>query len=220
MRSDIMQKGIFITFEGNDGSGKTTISTKVYETLKNKGYPVLYTREPGGIEIAEQIRSIILNPNNTEMDARTEALLYAASRRQHLIEKVLPALKQGKIVLCDRFIDSSLAYQGVGRNIGMKEVFDMNAFAIEGHMPDVTIFLSVSLKTGMKRVAQRGNLDRMDQESMEFHKRVAEGYESVKLKYADRMVMIDAEQEMEKVYEATLRQVEEIIKRYDKRTVS
>ena len=120
-----MQKGIFITFEGNDGSGKTTISTKVYETLKNKGYPVLYTREPGGIEIAEQIRSIILDPNNTEMDARTEALLYAASRRQHLIEKVLPALKQGKIVLCDRFIDSSLAYQGVGRNIGMKEVFDM-----------------------------------------------------------------------------------------------
>ncbi len=220
MRSDIMQKGIFITFEGNDGSGKTTISTKVYETLKNKGYPVLYTREPGGIEIAEQIRSIILDPNNTEMDARTEALLYAASRRQHLIEKVLPALKQGKIVLCDRFIDSSLAYQGVGRDIGMKEVFDMNAFAIEGHMPDVTIFLSVSLKTGMKRVAQRGNLDRMDQESMEFHKRVAEGYESVKLKYADRMVMIDAEQEMEKVYEATLRQVEEIIKRYDKRTVS
>jgi len=220
MRSDIMQKGIFITFEGNDGSGKTTISTKVYETLKNKGYPVLYTREPGGIEIAEQIRSIILDPNNTEMDARTEALLYAASRRQHLIEKVLPAIKQGKIVLCDRFIDSSLAYQGVGRNIGMKEVFDMNAFAIEGHMPDVTIFLSVSLKTGMKRVAQRGNLDRMDQESMEFHKRVAEGYESVKLKYADRMVMIDAEQEMEKVYEATLRQVEEIIKRYDKRTVS
>lgn len=215
-----MQKGIFITFEGNDGSGKTTISTKVYETLKNKGYPVLYTREPGGIEIAEQIRSIILDPNNTEMDARTEALLYAASRRQHLIEKVLPALKQGKIVLCDRFIDSSLAYQGVGRNIGMKEVFDMNAFAIEGHMPDVTIFLSVSLKTGMKRVAQRGNLDRMDQESMEFHKRVAEGYESVKLKYADRMVMIDAEQEMEKVYEATLRQVEEILKRYDKRTVS
>ncbi len=188
--------------------------------MKNKGYPVLYTREPGGIEIAEQIRSIILDPNNTEMDARTEALLYAASRRQHLIEKVLPALKQGKIVLCDRFIDSSLAYQGVGRNIGMKEVFDMNAFAIEGHMPDVTIFLSVSLKTGMKRVAQRGNLDRMDQESMEFHKRVAEGYESVKLKYADRMVMIDAEQEMEKVYEATLRQVEEIIKRYDKRTVS
>lgn len=215
-----MQKGIFITFEGNDGSGKTTISTKVYENLKNKGYPVLYTREPGGIEIAEQIRSIILDPNNTEMDARTEALLYAASRRQHLIEKVLPALKQGKIVLCDRFIDSSLAYQGVGRNIGMKEVFDMNAFAIEGHMPDVTIFLSVSLKTGMKRVAQRGNLDRMDQESMEFHKRVAEGYESVKLKYADRMVMIDAEQEMEKVYEATLRQVEEILKRYDKRTVS
>lgn len=215
-----MQEGIFITFEGNDGSGKTTISTKIFETLQNKGYPVLYTREPGGIEIAEQIRSIILDPNNTEMDERTEALLYAASRRQHLVEKVLPALQEGKIVLCDRFIDSSLAYQGVGRGIGMEEIFNMNEFAIEGHMPDATIFLSVSLKTGMQRVNQRGNLDRMDQESMEFHEKVAKGYECVKIRYADRMIIIDAEQEMDQVYEEALMQVERLIQRYDKRTVS
>ena len=103
-----MNKGLFITFEGNDGSGKTTISKLAYEKLKEMGYPVLYTREPGGIDIAEQIRSIILDPANTAMDERCEALLYAASRRQHLIEKVLPALKEGKIVLCDRFVDSSL----------------------------------------------------------------------------------------------------------------
>ncbi len=117
-----MTKGLFITFEGNDGAGKTTISKLVYERMLDEGYPVIYTREPGGIKIAEQIRKVILDPENIEMDAKTEALLYAASRRQHLIEKVLPAIEQGKIVLCDRFIDSSLAYQGVGRQLGIKEV--------------------------------------------------------------------------------------------------
>lgn len=153
-----MRKGLFITFEGNDGCGKTTVSTKVYESLKEKGEPVVYTREPGGIDIAEQIRAVILDPNNTAMDARTEALLYAASRRQHLTEKILPALAEGKIVLCDRFIDSSLAYQGIGRGIGMDEVLQINEFAIENHMPDATIFFSVSLETGWKRVSQRGQL--------------------------------------------------------------
>lgn len=126
-----MSKGLFITFEGNDGCGKTTISTQVYEKMKEAGYPVIYTREPGGIDIAEQIRGVILDPKNTAMDARTEALLYAASRRQHLVEKVLPALANGMIVLCDRFIDSSLAYQGIGRNIGIDEILKINEFAIE-----------------------------------------------------------------------------------------
>ena len=143
-----MNKGLFITFEGNDGSGKTTISKLAYEKLKAMGYPVLYTREPGGIDIAEQIRSIILDPANTAMDERCEALLYAASRRQHLIEKVLPALKEGKIVLCDRFVDSSLVYQGIARGIGVEEVFAINQFAIEGHLPDATVFLSVDFETG------------------------------------------------------------------------
>ena len=150
-----MHKGLFITFEGNDGSGKTTISKKVYEALLEKNYPVIYTREPGGIEIAEKIRTIILDPNHTAMDARCEALLYAASRRQHLIEKVLPALETGKIVLCDRFIDSSLAYQGIGRGIGIDEVLKINQFAIESYMPDATFFLRVSLETGMQRVNAR-----------------------------------------------------------------
>ena len=136
-----MNKGLFITFEGNDGSGKTTISKNIYEKLKKMGYPVIYTREPGGIDIAEQIRNVILNPKNTAMDARCEALLYAASRRQHLVEKVLPALDKGQIVLCDRFLDSSLVYQGIARGIGVQEVYDINAFAIEGHLPDATIFL-------------------------------------------------------------------------------
>lgn len=214
-----MRKGLFITFEGNDGSGKTTISTKVYETLKEQGYPVIYTREPGGIDIAEQIRSIILDPKNTAMDARTEALLYAASRRQHLIEKVLPALAQGKIVLCDRFIDSSLAYQGIGRQIGIEEVYKINEFAIEGNMPDATIFLSVPLAVGMRRVVQRGNLDRMDNETEAFHQRVAEGYEWVKEQFAQRMVVVDATADVEQVLQTTLHHVENIIQAYDQRTV-
>lgn len=209
-----MSNGLFITFEGNDGSGKTTISKKAYEKLKEAGYPVIYTREPGGIDIAEQIRHIILNPENKAMDARCEALLYAASRRQHLIEKVLPALADNKIVLCDRFIDSSLAYQGIAREIGIDEVLKINEFAVEGHMPQATIFLSVSLETGLARVNHRGNLDRLDQESMEFHRAVAKGYDIVKEKFKERMYIINAEQDMEYVINDTMKTLMEIINKY------
>lgn len=210
-----MHKGLFITFEGNDGSGKTTISKKVYEALLEKSYPVIYTREPGGIEIAEKIRTIILDPNHTAMDARCEALLYAASRRQHLIEKVLPALETGKIVLCDRFIDSSLAYQGIGRGIGIDEVLKINQFAIESYMPDATFFLRVSLVTGMQRVNARGNLDRMDLEANDFHCRVSEGYEKVKEMFAERMIEIDAEADIETVFRETLVKCEELINAHE-----
>ncbi len=210
-----MHKGLFITFEGNDGSGKTTISKKVYEALLEKNYPVIYTREPGGIEIAEKIRTIILDPNHTAMDARCEALLYAASRRQHLIEKVLPALETGKIVLCDRFIDSSLAYQGIGRGIGIDEVLKINQFAIESYMPDATFFLRVSLETGMQRVNARGNLDRMDLEANDFHCRVSEGYEKVREMFAERMIEIDAEADIETVFRETLVKCEELINAHE-----
>lgn len=209
-----MHKGIFITFEGNDGSGKTTISKKVYEKMKDLGYPVIYTREPGGIDIAEQIRSVILDTKNTTMDARTEALLYAASRRQHLIEKVLPALAQGKIVLCDRFLDSSLAYQGIGRGIGIDEVYQINEFAIEGHMPDATVFLAIPLEVGLLRVNSRGIKDRLDNESKEFHSKVALGYEIVKEKFHDRMYVVDANMDVESVFEASMKSVLEIVKQH------
>ena len=193
-----MNKGLFITFEGNDGSGKTTISKLAYEKLKEMGYPVLYTREPGGIDIAEQIRSIILDPANTAMDERCEALLYAASRRQHLIEKVLPALKEGKIVLCDRFV----------------EVFAINQFAIEGHLPDATVFLSVDFETGLSRVTSRGNKDRLDNESMEFHKLVAQGYELIKDKFKERMHIVDANPDVDTVLNNTVACLMEIIKNH------
>lgn len=188
-----MEKGLFITFEGSDGSGKTTVSTAVTERLKNAGYSLIYTREPGGIAIAEKIRRIILDPENTSMDARTEALLYAASRRQHLVEKVIPALKAGISVISDRFVDSSLAYQGYGRDLGLEAVMAINQFAIENHMPDKTIFLDVPAAVGLERInANRKTLDRLDQESIDFHNRVYKGYQEVIHKYRDRMIIIDA----------------------------
>lgn len=198
-----MKKGLFITFEGPDGSGKTTVSTKVTERLKQEGYAVSYTREPGGSYIAEQIRNVILDPKNTDMDPRTEALLYAASRRQHLTDIVLPQIEKGVTVISDRFIDSSLAYQGYGREIGEEEVFAINAFAIEGHMPDCTIFLNIDAELGLERIHQnRDYLDRLDLESKEFHDRVYNGYQKVIQKYSDRMVIVDASKELEEVCEA------------------
>ena len=193
---------MFITFEGPDGSGKTTVSTAVVERLLSEGYKVLYSREPGGSDIAEQIRKVILDPENTAMDARTEALLYAASRRQHLVEKVLPALASGTSVISDRFIDSSLAYQGCGREIGMQEVYNINQFAVEGYMPDRTIFLNIDAETGLERIRKgRDYLDRLDQESKAFHERVYAGYQEVIRRYSDRITVIDAGRTPEEVIE-------------------
>ena len=210
-----MKKGLFITFEGNDGCGKTTISTLVMQELQQQGLSVLYTREPGGIGISEQIRDIILDPANHEMDARTEALLYAASRRQHLVEKIIPALERGTHVICDRFIDSSLAYQGMGREIGMQEVYDMNLFATQGMLPDLTLFLDISLEEAMERVCKRGGKDRLDLESDAFHQRVREGYERVKELYPQRIHVVDAHQSIDEVKEACIREIRMLLKQYE-----
>lgn len=215
MRGVIMKKGLFITFEGNDGSGKTIIANLVVGTLQELGYDVVYTREPGGIRIAEDIRSIILNPEYTEMDPMCEAMLYAAARRQHLVQKVLPALAEHKIVICDRFIDSSLAYQGSARGLGISEIYELNQFAVKGHMPDLTLFLKVDLETGLSRVQARGAMDRMDQESMDFHIKVAQGYDEVLKSYQDRIHVIDASQEVEKVYQDTMHVINQLVKAYE-----
>lgn len=204
--------GKFITFEGCDGCGKTTIVTKIYEQLLSEGYDVMMTREPGGIRIAEEIRKVILNPEFSEMDDRCEALLYAAARRQHLTQKVLPAIDKGVIVLCDRFVDSSLAYQGHARGIGMNEVYELNQFAIDHHMPDATIYLDVDLEVGLSRVKGRGALDRLDAEGSKFHQLVAEGYQKVNEKYSDRIHVIDANQSIQEVYEQTYALIKEMVK--------
>lgn len=208
----MVNKGRFITFEGPDGSGKTTVSTAVTRRLQEEGYPVLYTREPGGIDIAEQIRNVILDPKNTAMDARTEALLYAASRRQHLIEKVIPAVESGIHVISDRFVDSSLAYQGCGRQLGIEAVMAVNMFAIEGYMPEKTIYLDIDAETGLERIRRgRSYLDRLDQESRDFHERVFRGYHEVIDRYRDRMIIIDASGDEESVIEAAYKAVKEIL---------
>lgn len=201
--------GIFITFEGPDGSGKTTVSTSVYNKLKEEGFDVIYTREPGGIDIAEQIRQVILDVKNTAMDAKTEALLYAASRRQHLVEKILPALEAGKIVICDRFLDSSLAYQGYARKIGIEEVYNINMFAIENHMPVKTIFLDVDAEIGLARIKDRANKDRLDVEKLSFHNAVYDGYQKVIKQFNDRIIKINANNDVDTVindcYQAVLK---------------
>lgn len=206
-----MNTGKFITFEGNDGCGKTTIIKLIYEALLNKGYDVVLTREPGGIEIAEQIREVILNPNNTKMDGRTEALLYAASRRQHLVERVLPAYNRGSIIICDRFIDSSLAYQGIARNLGIDEVLNLNEFAINGFMPDLTILLKVSCSVGLSRLSGRDKQDRLDIEGDSFHKLVSQGYDIVADRFKDRIKVVNAEQDIDSVLNDTLKIVMDII---------
>ncbi|MGM9959172.1 MAG: dTMP kinase [Erysipelotrichaceae bacterium] len=197
-----MKKGSFIVIEGPDGSGKTTIALRLKEILSEK-YDIVHTREPGGIDIAEQIRNIILDPKNTAMEAKTEALLYAASRRQHLVEKVIPALKRGSIVLCERFVYSSLVYQGYARGLGIDAVYDINRFAIGDTMPDLVLYLDVDEKTGLSRVNSRGNKDRLDGESSDFHKKVVEGYRLIKERFSDFKV-VDASRSADEVLEDCL----------------
>src|SRR3954452_23572956 len=208
-----MEKGIFITIEGPEGAGKTTIIEMLLEKLESEGYPIMKTREPGGIEISEQIRNVILNKNNTAMDGRTEALLYAAARRQHLVEKVLPAIEQGFIVLCDRFIDSSLAYQGFARGIGMDDVYSINEFATENRMPDATLYFDIDPEIGIKRINEHKGreVNRLDLENLEFHRKVREGYHILTKRYSNRIIEIDASQPLQKVFEEAVSSVRSLI---------
>jgi dTMP kinase len=200
-----MKKGIFIVFEGPEGSGKTTVSKIIENYLKELNIDFITTREPGGITISEKIREVILDKENTKMDGRTEALLYAAARRQHLVEKVIPALNEGKIVLCDRFVDSSLAYQGHGRGLGMDEVMKINEFAIDGYMPNLTILFDLSPEIGLERIAKNSDreVNRLDLENLEFHHKVREGYLILCEKYGDRIKRIDASKMLNEVVEDT-----------------
>lgn len=208
-----MEKGIFITIEGPDGSGKTTIINMLAENLQKEGFEVMATREPGGIEIAEQIRQVILDRDNTAMDPRTEALLYAAARRQHLTEKVKPALDNGKIILCDRFVDSSLAYQGYARGLGIDEVYSINEFAIENMMPELTLYFDLAPELGLERINKNKGreVNRLDLENLEFHQKVREGYMILAERFTDRIVKIDASRELETVYEDAEAKIKDLL---------
>ncbi|MBS4462748.1 dTMP kinase [Aerococcaceae bacterium zg-B36] len=207
-----MKQGHFITFEGPEGAGKTTVIQLLVKELKEKGYhDIVVTREPGGSQIAEQIRTVILDSNNTLMDKRTEALLFAAARRQHLVEVVLPALEQGKVVLCDRFIDSSLAYQGLARDIEIEKIWEINQFAIEGTLPDLTLLIDVPAEIGLKRIhnaRKDEKFDRLDQEALEFHQQVREAFLLLANEHA-RIKVIDGTQSIEQVVQNCMEYIEQ-----------
>lgn len=205
---------LFVTIEGPEGSGKTTIGKKIVERLINEGYEVIYTREPGGIEIAEQIRKVILDVNNTNMDPRTEALLYAASRRQHLIEKIVPAINSNKIIICDRFVDSSLAYQGHARKLGIDNVYEINKFAIDTLMPDLTLLFDIDPKVGLDRINANKlrEVNRLDLEQLEFHSSVREGFLIIQEREPNRIKKVNANQSIEDVFNDAYALIEKAIK--------
>lgn len=205
-----MAKGKFITFEGGECSGKTSIITAICNELEKRGISYISTREPGGIDISEQIRNIILDVNNTAMTEETEALLYAASRMQHLSERVIPAINNGVIVICDRFLDSSLAYQGYARGLGMDSVLRINHFALK-HLPDVTFFIDVTPDIALKRLSNRNKSDRLDLETMKFHEDVYNGYLKVCDMYPDRVIRIDGNRSLEEIIDDCVNKVLSII---------
>ena len=185
-------RGVFLTVEGLDGSGKGTQIERLSDVLDRWGYEVVHTREPGGTAIGEKIREILLDRENTGMTDVTEAMLYAASRAQHVREKILPAVAEGKVVLCDRFLDSSVAYQGGGRQLGIDEVLRINSLAVEGAMPDLTVFLDLDHEESLRRRCAASEPDRMEMEADSFHARVENGYHELIARDPDRFVVVDA----------------------------
>ena len=206
-----MKKGIFITMEGPDGSGKTTQITLLKEYLEKEGYDVLITREPGGTVISEAIREIILNKDYTEMSPVTEMLLYASARAQLINEVIGPALDSGKAVISDRFVDSSLVYQGMARGLGVGNVYEVNCQAIGKYMPDVTFLLDLPADVGIARKKDQKELDRMERESMEFHRAVAEGYRSLAERFPERIEKIDATLPIDEICGIIKGRIEELI---------
>ncbi|MDO4799886.1 MAG: dTMP kinase [Bacillota bacterium] len=195
------RRGYCISLEGGEGSGKSTVIRAIASHLEARGFKVLITREPGGVRIAERIREILLDREHTEMDARTEALLFAAARRQHFVEKILPGLERGAVVILDRFLDSSLVYQGFARGIGIEEVERINDFAILGFRPDLTLLLDVTPEVGMARISSNPEreVNKLDLEQVAFHRKVREGYHALLGRDGDRIVRIDADRGVEAV---------------------
>lgn len=186
-----MKNGLFITLEGPDGSGKSTQIELLKEYLENKGYDIVLTREPGGTAVSEEIRKVILNPELKEMKDMTELLLYASARAQLVGEVIKPALNQGKAVISDRFIDSSAVYQGIGRGLGIDTVYEVNSYALQGIMPDITFLLDLDAEEGIKRKKKQAELDRMEQQDVTFHQKVVEGYREIARRNPERIVKLD-----------------------------
>lgn len=212
----MIRKMPVISIEGGDGTGKTTMLERLKSYLDTKDIEFMVTREPGGVRIAELIREVIHDPDHTEMDPKTEALLYAAARRQHLVQKVIPAVEEGKLVIFDRYVDSSMVYQGYVRGLGVKEVYEMNRFATEDFMPDKTLLFDLDPVVGQERIHSSGvrEVNRLDNEGMAFHTKVREGYLKLAEEHADRIVLIDASLGMDEVFEQVKSTVDKLIENW------
>lgn len=204
-------RGKFITLEGPDGSGKSTILNLISDYLKSKGIDFIISREPGGTQIGEEIRDIILDNKNTNMGPETEALLYAAARGQHVHEKIIPALDSGKIVVCDRFILSSLAYQGVGRDLGIEKVKMINDFGLRGIYPDLVLFFHIDPELTLERKTIKEGGDRLEQEGVGFHRKVYDGYMELLKKYPENIKIIDATKSIDEVFKQSIMEVEKLL---------
>ena len=201
-------EGIFITMEGPDGSGKTTQIDLLKKYLEKKGYDIVIAREPGGTVIGEAIRKIILNPEYEEMGHMTELLLYASARAQLVNQVIKPALTEGKAVICDRFVESSAVYQGIGRGLGVDTVYEVNNYALGDVQPKLTIFMYLDAEEGIKRKKEQAELDRMEKENLSFHKRVVDGYRQLARLYPERIVPIDATLPIDTIHSMIVEEVE------------
>lgn len=211
-----MVQGLFITFEGPDGGGKTTQLHLLKHVLSGRGLSVMSTREPGGTSISDHIRRILLDPANKEMNEKTETLLYAASRAQHVSEKIKPALQQGQIVLCDRFVDASMAYQGFGLGVGEEQVRALNDFATGGLTPDRTYLLDIPPEMGLARMNDRQNgefeqeLDRIEQRDRDYHQKVRKAFENMAWK-EERIVLIEATQSADNIHKLIVEDIDKLL---------
>ena len=192
-------KGLFIVLEGPDGSGKSTMAKMIAQYYQDAGREIVFTREPGGTKISEQIRDIILDNNNTEMAYMTEALLYAASRAQLVSEFIKPNLEKGKVVISERYVYSSIVYQGIARNLGIQRVKEINDFAIDGLEPDLVLFFDINPEKALDRKLSTGNGDRLENEKLDFHKKVYEGYKEISKVY-DEIISINADKSVEELF--------------------
>lgn len=205
-----MQKGLFVTFEGTDGSGKSTQIQLLKNFFELNNINAIFTREPGGTLISEKIRNLVIDKDNKMTDS-TEAYLYAASRNEHILKIIKPALLNSKIVICDRFLDSSLAYQGFGRGLGTDVILEINNYAVKNFMPDITFFMDVAPQIAIKRRHNASTLDRIELEKIEFHQKVYDGFKKLSKIYSDRYVVIDATNTIESIHNKIIDKLKEVV---------
>lgn len=193
--------GLFITIEGGDGTGKTTVMNKVVELLEKEKYDIVRTREPGGTNIGNQIRNVILNKENTSITGMCETMLFAADRAQHVEEVIIPNCRKGKIVISDRFFDSNLAYQGIIHGYGIENVYNLNMIATKGIAPDLTLLFDLDPIEGQKRITSNKDreVNRLDLKSLEYHQKIREAYLEVAKKFPDRIIIVDASRKVEEI---------------------